>query len=100
MGVSTVSGGVDCSHGGRYVARHNYWQNATPNGHGTEGSAVRGMRNIQVYNNTFFRAIPLSRSQRTETSIWHDNTRLRSNSRKGTHTGCSYDRVSAPVPKD
>ena len=31
--------GVDCISGGRYVARHNYWQNATPNGHGTEGWA-------------------------------------------------------------
>ena len=36
-GVTAVSGGIDCISGGRYVARHNYWQNATPNGHGTEG---------------------------------------------------------------
>src|SRR5438067_6667129 len=42
-GVNTISGGIDCSSGGRYVVRHNYWQNATPNGHGTEGWAVRGM---------------------------------------------------------
>src|SRR5262245_35818096 len=48
-GGSNTSGGVDCLHGGRYVARHNYWQNATPNGHGTEGWAVRGMRAYQIY---------------------------------------------------
>src|SRR5437762_7725730 len=100
MGVSTVSGGVDCSHGGRYVARHNYWQNATPNGHGTEGSAVRGMRTIQVYNNTFFWAIPFSGSQRSGTSIWHDNTWLGSNSPYGTHTGLSYYRQYGAVGND
>ena len=86
IGTGTVSGGIDCLYGGRYVARHNYWQNATPNGHGTEGWAVRGMRAIQVYNNTFFWTIPFGGSQRSGTSIWHDNTWLGSNSPNGTHT--------------
>ena len=92
IGVSTVSGGVDCLHGGRYVARHNYWQNATPNGHGTEGWAERGMRTVQVYNNTFFWTIPPSGSQRSGTSIWHDNTWLGTNYSNGHHTSLSYYR--------
>ena len=99
-GVSTVSGGIDCSSGGRYVARHNYWQNATPNGHGTEGSAVRGMRTIQVYNNTFFWTIPPSGSQRSGTSIWHDNTWLGRNSPSGGHTSLSYYREIGAVGND
>src|SRR5947207_3642760 len=99
-GVITVNGGIDCSSGGRYVARHNYWQNATPNGHGTENSAVRGMRTIQVYNNTFFWAIPFSGSQRSGTSIWHDNTWLGINSPNGTHTSLSYYREYGAVGND
>ena len=97
IGFGTVSGGVDCLDGGRYVARHNYWQNATPNGHGTEGWAVRGMRTTQVYNNTFFWAVPFSGSQRSGTSIWHDNTWLGSNSPNGTHTSLSYYREMLPL---
>ena len=91
-GISAVSGGIDCISGGRYVARHNYWQNATPNGHGTEGWAVRGMRAVQVYNNTFFWTIPPGGSQRSGSSIWHDNTWLGRNSANGTHTALSYYR--------
>src|SRR6516164_4559901 len=91
-GVTKVSGGIDSCSGGRYVARHNYWQNATPNGHGTEGWAVRGMRTIQVYNNTFFWAIPFGGSQRSGSSIWHDNTWLGSNSPNGKHTALGYYR--------
>ena len=57
-GVTAVSGGIDCSSGGRYVARHNYWQNATPNGHGTEGWAVRGMRAVQSLQQYVFLGNP------------------------------------------
>ncbi len=46
-GKGGPNGGIDCSFGGRYVARHNYWENAIPNGHGTEGWCVRGMRAVQ-----------------------------------------------------
>ena len=94
-GGSNTSGGVDCLHGGRYVARHNYWQNATPNGHGTEGWAVRGMRAYQIYNNTFFWAIPFGASQRSGSSIWHDNTWLGANSPNNKHTSLSYYREYA-----
>src|SRR5437762_6692788 len=94
-GVSPVSGGIDCTSGGRYVVRHNYWQNATPNGHGTEGWAVRGMRAVQSYSNTFFWEITPSGSQRSGSSIWHDNTWLGRNSPNGTHTSLSYYREYA-----
>ena len=36
-GSVVTSGGVDSSEGGRYVARHNYVQNTSFGGHGTEG---------------------------------------------------------------
>ena len=39
-----ISGTIDTQHGGRWVARHNYFQNAIPSGHGTEGGAHRGQR--------------------------------------------------------
>src|SRR5437763_16340994 len=94
-GVNTISGGIDCSSGGRYVVRHNYWQNATPNGHGTEGWAVRGMRAVQSYSNTFFWEIPPSGSQRSGSSIWHDNTWLGRNYSNGHHTSLSYYREYA-----
>jgi hypothetical protein len=94
-GGSNTSGGVDCVSGGRYVARHNYWQNATPNGHGTEGWAVRGMRAYQIYNNTFFWAIPFGALQRSGSSIWHDNTWLGANSPNNKHTSLSYYREYA-----
>ena len=91
-GQTIVSGGIDCLSGGRYVARHNYWQDATPNGHGTEGGSTRGMRAVQVYNNTFNWTIPFGGSQRSGSSIWHDNTWLGQNSPSDTHTGLSYYR--------
>ena len=75
------------------MARHNYWQNATPNGHGTEGADVAVVqRQIQIYNNTFFWAISFNGSQRSGSSIWHDNTWLGRNSPNGTHTSLGYYR--------
>ena len=50
------------------------------------------MRTVQVYNNTFFWAIPFGGSQRSGTSIWHDNTWLGRNSPNGAHTALSYYR--------
>src|SRR5204863_5432005 len=51
---SSTSAGLDSTNGGRWVARHNYWDNGSPGGHGTEGANVRGTRATQVYNNTFY----------------------------------------------
>src|SRR5262249_26906647 len=48
-----TSGSIDCWKGGRYVARHNYFLNSSPNSHGTEGNPPRGARAAEVYDNTF-----------------------------------------------
>ena len=50
------------------------------------------MRAVQVYNNTFFWTIPPGGSQRSGTSIWHDNTWLGRNSPSGHHTALGYFR--------
>jgi hypothetical protein len=70
-----ISGTIDTQHGGRWVARHNYFQNAIPSGHGTEGGAHRGQRVNEFYNNTVHWTIPWNGGgQRSGTSLWHDNT--------------------------
>jgi hypothetical protein len=92
-GFATTAGGIDCLSGGRYVARHNYWWDAIPNGHGTEGWAVRGMRALQIYNNVFHWTYnPSPGSQRSGSSIWHDNTFEGPNHQTGTHTSLTYYR--------
>ena len=52
-GTNVLSGNTDSVYGARYVMRHNYFQNAKPNSHGTEGGAARGHRCWEVYDNTF-----------------------------------------------
>jgi hypothetical protein len=48
-----LSVGIDAYGGGRYVARHNYLVDTAVGGHGTETSGrFRGVRAIEVYNNT------------------------------------------------
>jgi hypothetical protein len=70
-----ISGTIDTQHGGRWVARHNYFQNAIPSGHGTEGGAHRGQRVNEFYDNTVHWTIPWNGGgQRSGTSLWHDNT--------------------------
>jgi hypothetical protein len=74
-GTVQTSGTIDSDHGGRYVARHNYFHNAHPTCHGTEGGLPRGMRAMEVYNNVFNWTITHSgAAQRSGTSLWHDNT--------------------------
>ena len=76
-GSVVTSGGVDSSEGGRYVARHNYVQNTSFGGHGTEGGPARGQRCDQVYNNTFYWTIGHGgHAHRSGSTIWHDNTFL------------------------
>ncbi len=43
---------VDGLRGGRYVARRNVVFNGSWEGHGTEGSRIRGMRGGEIYSNT------------------------------------------------
>ena len=95
--ISNTSGGLDCVIGGRYVARHNYFWKAQPNGHGTEGGVDRGMRANQVYQNTFNwpkilpngNAGPLPGGEmRSGSSIWHDNVWIgQYNASNPIHTG-------------
>jgi hypothetical protein len=74
-GVSVLSGNTDSFAGARYVLRHNYWHNAAPNGHGTEGGAIRGQRAYEVYDNVINWTIANpAAGQRSGTSLWHDNT--------------------------
>lgn len=66
---------LDSYYGGRWVARHNYWKNAIPSGHGTEGGAARGQRANEFYDNTVeFTHVNGGGGQRSGTSLWHDNT--------------------------
>jgi hypothetical protein len=85
-GTVVTSGTIDAWSGGRWVARHNYWKNAHPSGHGTEGALQRGMRAYEVYDNTFNWTISNSGGlQRSGSSMWHDNSYTGIES--GSHTG-------------
>jgi hypothetical protein len=66
---------LDSFSGGRWVARHNYWKNAIPSGHGTEGGVARGQRVNEFYDNTVeSKTSGGGGGQRSGTSLWHDNT--------------------------
>src|SRR5437762_2145160 len=76
-GTNGLSANTDSGWGGRYVMRHNYFQNAQPNSHGTEGGAARGQRCWEVYDNTFNWTISVpGAGQRSGGALWHDNTYL------------------------
>jgi hypothetical protein len=76
-GTSVLSGNTDSFNGARFVLRHNYWQNAQPNSHGTEGGLGRGQRAWEVYDNTFnWTVANPAAGQRSGTSLWHDNVYL------------------------
>lgn len=71
-GIVSTSGTIDCEHGGRWVARHNYFINCRPAGHGTEGG-YRGTRAVEVYDNKFNWSIPYSAMNRSGVYLYHDN---------------------------
>jgi hypothetical protein len=65
---------VDSDNGGRYVFRHNYIENAVPQGHGTEGGRLRGQRANEYYKNTFNVTLNWNGGgTRSGTELWHDN---------------------------
>src|SRR6516164_4115322 len=103
-GTLITSGGIDQYRGGRFVARHNYFLNAGPAGHGTEGGPARGQRCDQVYNNTFEWTIAHSgKAHRGGSTIWHDNTLLGTSSgggNSGTHTALAYYREIGAIGND
>jgi hypothetical protein len=73
-GVQT-GGNIDSFGGGRYVARHNIFNNALANTHGTEsGGRQRSVRAIEIYNNAFNFTFPATAGQiRGGTALIHDN---------------------------
>ena len=100
-GSVATSGGVDCQNGGRYVARHNYFQNTSFGGHGTEGGPIRGQRCDQVYNNTFYWTISHGgHAHRSGSTIWHDNTFLGTDPGNYDHTNLPYYRQLGLVSND
>jgi hypothetical protein len=72
-GIVQTSGASDADFGARCVLRHNYWENARPGWHGTEG-ASRGARALEIYNNTSHWTIAPSASARSGNALYHDNT--------------------------
>src|SRR5215831_10262264 len=100
-GTLITSGGIDGNRGGRFVARHNYFLNAGPAGHGTEGGPNRGQRCDQVYNNTFYWTIShAGRNHRSGSTIWHDNTFLGRDPGNQDHTDMPYYRQLGLVSDD
>src|SRR5262249_37820250 len=96
-----TSGNIDCTNGGRYVARHNYFQNAAPNSHGTEGSPQRGGRAREVYDNAFNWTIGWgSQQQRSGGSLWHDNAWTGQDSNSGGHTSFAIFREIGAIGDD
>ena len=76
---NTIRGGggsIDVMNGGRYVARHNYFHDAAPNSHGTEGGPQRGARAREVYDNAFqqYNLVERHSMQRSGGALWHDNS--------------------------
>jgi hypothetical protein len=66
---------TDGDYGGKLVFRHNYVRNGHVGGHGTEGAAVRGVRAVETYENTFEQDRGVtSQTSRSGTYLVHDNT--------------------------
>jgi hypothetical protein len=80
QGLAPAHGGIDAARGGRYVARHNTFNNSTIFYHGSDtgagGAYLRGARAIEIYNNTFKSSLPLHPGGqcRGGSLLWHDNT--------------------------
>jgi len=68
--------GIDCYAGGRYVARHNTFNNCLPLNHGTESPGrLRGSRAMEIYNNIFkFTTGATVGQNRGGAALYHDNT--------------------------
>jgi hypothetical protein len=96
-----TSGRIDCVSGGRYVARHNFFQNATAGGHGTEGGPQRGAREREVYDNVFNWTIGWGgHAQRSGGGIWHDNGWTGIDSDNQQHTSLGVYREMGAIGND
>lgn len=102
IGVSVqTSGSIDTWKGGRYVARHNYFLNSSPNSHGTEGNPPRGARAAEVYDNTFnWTYGQSSRQLRSGGMHYHDNKWIGLSSSDGFHTRFGIFREIGAVGND
>lgn len=66
---------MDAFGGARYVIRHCTLVNTHPGGHGTEGQRMRGVRAVEVYNNTMTHTRGgIIGNVRGGVQIYHDNT--------------------------
>lgn len=76
LGSRQTNGSIDCSAGGRYVARYNKFNNCLSLNHGTESSGrLRSVRAMEIYNNIFNFTFSASGGQmRGGTAVIHDNT--------------------------
>jgi len=94
------SNGIDSYGGGRYVARHNYLVDTPIGGHGTETSGrLRGVRAIEVYNNTRVWNLADPRDQlRSGTMLEFNNLRTGRNDPRLTSTHLSCFREFRPFP--
>lgn len=73
-GSAPVNYGVDAYEGARYVIRHSKLSNSGFTGHGSEGRAPRGTKQIDVYDNDISYSSLKKMSQgRSGTWLMHDN---------------------------
>jgi hypothetical protein len=101
QGTTQTTGNIDCWRGGKYVARHNYFLNASPNSHGTEGNSPRGARAAEVYDNIFnWTYTQSSRELRSGGIIYHDNIWIGLGSTDGAHTRFAIFREFGAVGND
>jgi hypothetical protein len=96
-----TSGRIDCMNGGRYVARHNVFHNATAGGHGTEGGPQRGAREREVYDNVFNWTIQWGgTAHRSGGAFWHDNRWTGIESNNQSHTALELFREIGAIGDD
>jgi hypothetical protein len=96
-----TSANIDSWKGARYVARHNYFKDSSPNSHGTEGGFPRGIRACEIYDNTFNWTYPQSsRLLRSGGMISHDNTWTGVESIDRAHTRFGMYRMIGAVGND